>query len=110
MNPTTPRVHPQQLFVPKLLAQRRVKDAYGGGDELPALAADVGARAAGAHGVVVGHIDIEHELPQQRRERARPYRFPIPGLQATSDRVMGDVTRQDVREQSIWARSRNVTG
>ena len=57
-------VDPEEVMVAELLADGLVEDIHGDGDEVPAAVADVGAGAAGADLVVVGHVDIEDELAQ----------------------------------------------
>ena len=59
-----------------------VEDADGGGDEAPAAAADVGGGAAGAHGVVVGHVDVEDELAELRAEGGGADGLFVAGLRA----------------------------
>lgn len=57
-------VDPEEVFVPELVAECAVEHAHGGGDVRPAASADVGAGAAGADGVIVGHVDVEDELAE----------------------------------------------
>ena len=80
MDTATTGVHPQQMLVAVLVPDCRVDDLYGGGDEAPASSADIGARAAGADGVVVGHIDIEDELAFLGCEVAGAEEFSVAGL------------------------------
>lgn len=62
MDTTSARVHPQQMSVPELVPERTIEHTHGGGDERPTPPADACAGAASADGVVVGHVDVEHEL------------------------------------------------
>lgn len=59
---TSARIHPEEVAVPKLVAESAVKHAYGYGDERPAMAADVCAGATCAYRVVVCHVDIEDQF------------------------------------------------
>jgi len=59
---TPTRVDPKEVLVAKLVANRAVEDLDGGGDKDPAPRTDFCFRAATADGVVIRHIDIEHEL------------------------------------------------
>lgn len=61
--------HPQQMLEAKILPQGGVQDLTGYLHELPALAANVGARAACSDLVVIRHVDIEHHLLLLQRQR-----------------------------------------
>lgn len=65
---TSSGIHPQKVFVPELIAECAIKDAYCSSDELPAAFADIGSGAACTDRVVVRHINVENELAQLRRE------------------------------------------
>merc|ERR1711939_1083801 len=69
MDATPARVDPEQVREAKVVAERGVDHAHGHGDKLPAAPADTAARAARADLVVVGHVDVEHELAQDGPER-----------------------------------------
>ena len=80
MDTTATGVHPQQMLVAVLVPDCRVDNLDGGGDEAPASSADIGAGAAGAHGVVVGHVDIEDEFTFLRSEVSRAEEFAVARL------------------------------
>jgi hypothetical protein len=67
---STARVDPQDVLEAKVLAQSHVHDLDGHCDPLPAQRAYLGALAAGADGVVVGHVDIKHQLLLHGAEHA----------------------------------------
>ena len=87
MDTATTGVHPQQVLVAVLVPDCRVYDLDGGGDEAPASPADVGAGAAGADGVIVGHVDIEDELALLGGEVAGSEEFTVAGLMWTGERM-----------------------
>ena len=63
-------VDPEEVVEPEVFPQALVDDLHGDVHEGPALVADVRRGAARAHVVVVGHVDVHHELPLGRREHA----------------------------------------
>jgi len=63
-----------------LTPQSLVEDPHCRPDKSPAALADLLVRAAGTNLVVVGHIDIEHELAALRLERAGRQRLAVPWL------------------------------
>ena len=56
------------MLEPEVVPQGLVEDLDGEDHESPALVADGRARAARAHLVVVGHVDVEDELLLLRLE------------------------------------------
>lgn len=79
------REDPDAVAHAEVVAQRRVDDGDGEGDELPAFATDGGATAAGADVVVVGEVDVEHKLLGQGPHEALGDGLAVLGL----DRVDG---------------------
>ena len=65
MDPTPPRIHPEDVAIPKLVAESRVDDNHCSRYEAPTAHTDAFAGAAGADGVVVGHVDIKDEFALQ---------------------------------------------
>ena len=62
MDASPARVDPEEVLKSKVLPECPVQDLDGDGHEPPALVTDGGAFAARPHVVVVGHVNIEHEL------------------------------------------------
>ena len=71
------------MIVTKLVANRAVENVDCGGDENPASRADVGLGAATTDGIVICHIDVEHELTLNWFEGGRPHGFLISWLQTS---------------------------
>ena len=68
MNTSSAREHPEHGLEPKVVGECIVEHHGGARHVGPALAADLGALAARAHVVVVGHVDIEDHLLSHRHE------------------------------------------
>jgi hypothetical protein len=80
MDSTPTGVDPKEVIVTKVVANRAIKDLDSGSDKHPASRTDVSLRAATADGIIVCHIDIEHELALDRFEGGWPHGFLVSWL------------------------------
>lgn len=111
MHPPPSRIHPENVLEPKVLPESLVHDLHGHDHEFPALAADGGPGASAvSNGVVVGQVDIKHQLALGGLQLAGGQRFGIFGIviEHRSDIDFQRALLADCRAQLVQRRERLV--